>query len=80
MEKILLIVVEADDHKNQRSGNYFSKFLIKNKQISLLQVTDANIIVQWLNWNTGSSVPSLVSRPNGSKNQTVPSFFCFVIL
>ena len=29
METVLLTVVEADDHKNQRSVNYFSKFFIK---------------------------------------------------
>ena len=34
METVLLTVVEADDHKNQRSVNYFSTFFIKNKQIN----------------------------------------------
>jgi len=33
MESVLVTVVEADDHKNQCSVNYFSAFFIKNKQI-----------------------------------------------
>ena len=52
METVLLPVVEADDHKNQRSVNYFSTFFTKKKNV--LQVTDANIIFQWLSWNTGT--------------------------
>jgi len=33
MEKVLLTIVEADDHKNQRSADYVSAFFIKkNKQ------------------------------------------------
>ena len=34
METVLLTVVEADDNKNQRSVNYFSKFFSKDEQIN----------------------------------------------
>ena len=58
---VLPTAVEVDDNKIQRSVNYFSTFFIKNKQKSLLQVTAADIIFQWLNWNTST--------------QTVPFFY-----